>query len=61
MKCRHCGSKVFRNIVDKDGRVGSWRMCANCNTLHDFVAESVFKINQSKKNRRGAFEYDFEN
>ena len=56
MKCPVCKKKVFRNIVDANGVVGSWRICVNCNTVCNF--KEIFK---NEKDARGAFEYDFEN
>jgi len=56
MKCPDCGRKVFRDVIDVNGKVGSWRMCVNCNTVCNFT--EVFK---TKEDVRGAFEYDFEN
>ena len=54
MKCANCGKKVFRDLVDGEGKVGDFRMCVNCNTLNVFSYRKY-------KFKRGMFEYDFEN
>ena len=54
MKCANCGRKVFRDITDKDGKIGAFRMCVNCNTIN------VFNYRKYKF-KRGVLEYDFEN
>lgn len=55
MKCKYCGKKVFRDIVDAQGKIGDFRLCINCNTIN------IFGYRKYKENRKGAFEYDFEN
>ena len=56
MKCSQCGKKVFKNIIDKDGKIGRFRICANCSLLHIFG----WDVHKDKK-EKGVFEYDFEN
>ena len=48
MKCKNCNRKVFRNIEDEQGRIGTFRMCVSCNTLHDFVMDYRVKRQQDK-------------
>jgi len=56
MKCKNCGRKVFRTVVNRAGIETKWRVCANCETVNNF--NEIFEDN---KDERGAFEYDFEN
>ena len=61
MKCKGCGKKVFKNIVDKDGRIGRFRMCVNCGLLNVFGYPEDRNDYNNKKLKKGEFEYDFEN
>ena len=63
MKCKGCGKKVFKNIVDKDGRIGRFRMCVNCGLLNMFghLNDGIDHNNKKLDKKKGEFEYDFEN
>jgi len=48
MKCKNCNRKVFKNIEDEQGRIGTFRVCVNCGTIHDFVTDYRVKRQQDK-------------
>ncbi len=34
MKCKYCGKKVFKRIMNPDGRETKMRLCVNCNAIN---------------------------
>lgn len=65
MKCKNCGKKVFKNISDEEGRIGTFRICVNCGTIHDFSSDYRIKLQNDRniskevreKRRRERLEY----
>jgi len=56
MKCKYCGKKVFKRIMNPDGKETKMRLCVNCNAINiagwenkNAQAVKIPKVKDTKK------------